>query len=163
MRNVSSVPEWGRSPGGRHGSPLQCSCPENPMDRGAWWATVHGITKSRTRLKQLSIHTKIKLSHLPFAVSSKCQCKCHLPLKEKSTRGYVFIVTLSDLALASDTRFSSPCFFFFNLIMPWAVYRDIPYSVRGCIPLHSRLFSPSLVLAVWAVSSLLLLHRVTGE
>jgi len=40
-----------RSPGGEHGSSLQYSCLENPMDRGAWWATVHGVTKSRTLLK----------------------------------------------------------------------------------------------------------------
>ena len=40
----------GRSPGEGHGNPLQCSCLENPMDRGAWWATVHGVEKSRTRL-----------------------------------------------------------------------------------------------------------------
>ena len=44
----------GRSPGGRHGNSLQYSCLENPMDRGAWWATVHRVTKSRTWLKQLS-------------------------------------------------------------------------------------------------------------
>ena len=37
-------------------NPLQYSCLENPMDRGAWWATVHGVTKSRTRLKRLSTH-----------------------------------------------------------------------------------------------------------
>ena len=37
-------------------NPLQYSCLENPMDRGAWWATVHGVTKSRTRLKRLSMH-----------------------------------------------------------------------------------------------------------
>ena len=41
-----SVPVLGRSSGGRHGTPLQYSCLENPMDRGAWWATVHGVTKS---------------------------------------------------------------------------------------------------------------------
>ena len=40
----------GRSPGGGHGSPLQYSCLENPMDKGAWWATVHGVEKSGTRL-----------------------------------------------------------------------------------------------------------------
>ena len=34
-----------RFPGGEHGNPLQCSCLENPMDRGAWWATVYGVTK----------------------------------------------------------------------------------------------------------------------
>ena len=38
----------GRSPGGGHGDPLQCPCLENPMERGAWWATVHGVAKSRT-------------------------------------------------------------------------------------------------------------------
>ena len=38
----------GRSPGGGHGKPLQCSCLEKPMDRGAWWATVHGVTESDT-------------------------------------------------------------------------------------------------------------------
>ena len=37
-------------PGGGHGNPFQCSCLENPMDRGAWWATVHRVTKSQTQL-----------------------------------------------------------------------------------------------------------------
>ena len=40
----------GRSPGKGNGNPLQYPCLENPMDRGAWWATVHGVAKSRTRL-----------------------------------------------------------------------------------------------------------------
>ena len=48
--NPGSIPGSGRSPGGGHGNPLQYSCLENPMDRGAWWATVHGVTKSQTRL-----------------------------------------------------------------------------------------------------------------
>ena len=43
-----SIPRSGRSPGGGNGYPLQYSCLENPMDRGAWWSTVHGVTKSRT-------------------------------------------------------------------------------------------------------------------
>ena len=54
---AGSIPESGRSPGGGNGNPLQYSCLENPMDRGAWWATVHRVTKSQTRLKQLSMHT----------------------------------------------------------------------------------------------------------
>ena len=45
------IPGWGRSPGGGYGNPLQYSCLENPMNRGAWWATVHGVAKSQTRLK----------------------------------------------------------------------------------------------------------------
>ena len=48
--DVSLTPGLGRSPGGGNGNPLQYSCLENSMDRGAWWATVHGSQKSRTQL-----------------------------------------------------------------------------------------------------------------
>ena len=51
VRDVGSVPGLGRSPGGGHGNPLQYSCLENPMSRGAFLATVHGVTKSQTQLK----------------------------------------------------------------------------------------------------------------
>ena len=44
---AGSVPGLRRSPGGGNGNPLQYSCPENPTDRGAWWATVHGVAKSQ--------------------------------------------------------------------------------------------------------------------
>ena len=56
-RDMGSTPGLGRSPGGGHDNPLWYSCLENPMDRGAWRATVHRVTKSWTRLKQLSTHT----------------------------------------------------------------------------------------------------------
>ena len=52
--NLSLVPGLGRSPGGGHGNPLQYSCLENPMDRGAWQAVVHWVSQSWTQLKQLS-------------------------------------------------------------------------------------------------------------
>ena len=48
--DLGSIPWWGRSPGGGHSNPLQYSCLENLMDREAWRATVHGVSKSRTRL-----------------------------------------------------------------------------------------------------------------
>ena len=48
--DAGSVPGWGRSPGEENGNPLQSCCLENPMDRGAWRATVHGVTKSQTQL-----------------------------------------------------------------------------------------------------------------
>ena len=48
LRDASSIPGSGKYPGGEHGSPLQYSCLENPMDRGAWCAAVLGVTKSRT-------------------------------------------------------------------------------------------------------------------
>ena len=56
IREAGSIPGLGRCPGGGHGSPLQCSCLENPMDRGAWRAVVHGAAKSRPQLKLLSTH-----------------------------------------------------------------------------------------------------------
>ena len=46
--DMDSIPELGRRPGGGHGNPLQYSCLENPMDRGAWRATVHGVARSLT-------------------------------------------------------------------------------------------------------------------
>ena len=48
VRDLGLIPGSGRSPGGEHGNPLQYSCLSNPMNRGAWWATVYGATKSRT-------------------------------------------------------------------------------------------------------------------
>ena len=48
IRDVGLISEWGRSPGGGNGNPLQYSCLGNPMGRGAWWATVHGVGKSDT-------------------------------------------------------------------------------------------------------------------
>ena len=47
-----------------NGNPLQCSCLENPRDRGAWWAAVYGVAQSRTRLKQLSSSSKINYTPL---------------------------------------------------------------------------------------------------
>ena len=54
--DLGSIPGSGRCPGEENGSPLQYSCLENPTDRGAWWATVHGVAKSWTQLKRLSMH-----------------------------------------------------------------------------------------------------------
>ena len=51
VRDAGSIPGSGRSPGGGHGHPLQYSCWENPVDRGAWWTVVHRVAKIRTRLK----------------------------------------------------------------------------------------------------------------
>ena len=47
--DLGSIPGLGRPPGEGNGNPLQYSCLENPMDRGGWWATVHGVTKSWTQ------------------------------------------------------------------------------------------------------------------
>ena len=64
MRDTGSIPGSGRSPRGGHGSPLQYPCLENAMDRGAWWATVHRLAESQTRLKQHSKHVCFWLQNL---------------------------------------------------------------------------------------------------
>ena len=61
VRGEGSVPRWGRSPGGGHGNPLQYSCLEKPMDRGAWWAAVHRVAQSQTWLKWLKSSSSINI------------------------------------------------------------------------------------------------------
>ena len=56
VRDEGLIPKLGRSPGRGNGNLLQYSCLENPMDRRVWWATVHKVEQSWTRLKQLSMH-----------------------------------------------------------------------------------------------------------
>ena len=55
IRDTGSISGSGRFPGGGHGNPPQYSCLGNPMNRGTWWAMVHGVAKSQTQLKQLSM------------------------------------------------------------------------------------------------------------
>ena len=57
--DAESIPGLGRSPGEGNGNPLQYSCLGNPMDRGAWWATVHGATKSQTQLSDTDRQTPV--------------------------------------------------------------------------------------------------------
>ena len=73
VRDVASISGSGRSSGGGHGNQPQYSCLENPMGRGAWWATVHGITKSQTRLKQLSTHVQIYVNIYTYMIRRKRQ------------------------------------------------------------------------------------------
>ena len=55
--DLGLIPGSGRSPGEGNGNPIQYSCLENPMDGGAWWATlVHGVAKSRTQLSDFTLH-----------------------------------------------------------------------------------------------------------
>ena len=57
--DLGSIPGLGRSPGEGSGTPLQNSCLENPTDGGAWWATVHGVAKSRTTTERPHFHSSI--------------------------------------------------------------------------------------------------------
>ena len=90
--DTSLIPRSGRSPGGRNGYPLQYFCLENPMDRGAWHFTVHGVAKRQTRL---STHTRTH-HPLPFLLcwlrtTLKRACKMLVFFKEFAfSKGYSF-------------------------------------------------------------------------
>ena len=83
VSDTGLIPGLGRSPGGGNGNPLQYSCLGNPMDREAWWATVHGAAKSQTRLST-HVHTRDKRGGLfHFSLPSigegngnPLQCSC---------------------------------------------------------------------------------------
>ena len=77
--DLGSIPGLGRSPGEGDGTPLQYSCLENPMDGGAWWAAVHGVPKSQTRLsdftftfhfhvleKEMATHSSVLAWRIPW-------------------------------------------------------------------------------------------------
>ena len=68
VEDPGSIPGSGRSPGEGNGNSLQYSCLENLMDRGAWWATVHGVTKSQTRLNDYT-HTHTCIHCIYIAVT----------------------------------------------------------------------------------------------
>ena len=64
LRDMDLIPESRKSSGGGHGNPFQYSCLENLMDGGAWWATVHRVTKRQTRLNRLSTHARTHFLNL---------------------------------------------------------------------------------------------------
>ena len=66
--DLGLVPGLGRSPGEGNGNPLQYSCLENAMDRGAWWAVVRGVTKSRTRLSSRHFHFQFINQNMKYSL-----------------------------------------------------------------------------------------------
>ena len=80
--DLGSIPGLGRSPGEESGNPLQYSCLENPMDRGAWRSAIHGVTKSRTQL--------LKNIASIFQTASTCIFSC----VSYTNSGFVFILTI---------------------------------------------------------------------
>ena len=77
----ASIPGLGRSSGEGNGTPLQCSCLENPMDGGAWWATVHGVAKSRTRLSDFTSLYGVYLKLILYVNYSSIKSKITLEQK----------------------------------------------------------------------------------
>ena len=67
LRGTVSIPGWGRNPRGGHGNTLQYSCLENRTDRGAWWATVHGVAESDTT--EVTKHARAVHFHTSNAIT----------------------------------------------------------------------------------------------
>ena len=84
IRDAGSIPGSGRSPGGGNGNPHQYSCLENPMDRGTWQDTIHGVAKSQAQLKQLSRHAlgaqRQASGYLKFLAVSYTPCSSWFPI-----------------------------------------------------------------------------------
>ena len=99
--HTGSTPEWGSASGEGNGSPLQYSCLKNPMDRGAWWATIHGVTENRTWLS--GFHTQVLYKALE---SQKWIVK-------------VFRSNLSSMKTDIWTHFLSGDTYIASYILPW--------------------------------------------
>ena len=89
-RDLGLISGLRRSPGGGNGNPLQYSCWENSMDRGAWWATVHGVAKTQTRL---STHTRDMGTEDCFSLKS-LRIEMHAGEAVRQVRGSVLPHTL---------------------------------------------------------------------
>ena len=89
-RDVDSIPGSGRWPGGGHGNPFQHSCLEDPMDRGAWWATVHRVTKSWTWLKHLSTHARRNETRSYAETWKDLESGIHSKVTQKDKDKYIF-------------------------------------------------------------------------
>ena len=96
----------GRSPGGGHGSPFQYSCLEDVMDRGTWWATVHGFAKSWTWLSDLTFNFNFYVGHSFYS-------------KEQASFNFMAPVTICSDFGAQDNKICH-CFHCFPIYLPWS-------------------------------------------
>ena len=98
VRDSGSIPGSGRSPGGGHGNPLQCSCLENPMDRGAWRVTVHRVAKKSDTTEATACTMNkplLKASHFMIDLAGYIEVNitCNAFIIKVS---YIFVTHISD-------------------------------------------------------------------
>ena len=111
-RDVGSIPGSGRSPGEGNGSPLQYSCLENPLDRGAWRATVHGVTKSQTCLNDWASTAQFCSNLGEGEVAQSCRTLCDpmdCSLPGSSVHGIFQAIVLEWIAISFSRNFLEIC------------------------------------------------------
>ena len=113
IRDASSIPRLGRSPGGGQGHPLKSSGLKNPMDRRARWAMVHGVTKSWTRLNLLSTQ-HMREGHAEMGTEMRGGCHCQGATSTRQGQGRILLQTSG---LQNSKRnlcsFTSPSLWYF--------------------------------------------------
>ena len=129
IRDTHSIPGSGRSPGGDHGNPLQCSCLENPMDKGAWWTTIQSIPKSWTQWKRFNMQThtmKFIYSNLYLYMII---FSCNL-LSQMHFNNFVFLYPIcsSPIFTVLTSYFTSCCF-----VYPLTTYCSYRWFYSFCL------------------------------
>ena len=132
IRDAGWIPGLGRSPGVGHSNPLQYSCLENLMDRGAWQATVDGVSKSRIWLKWLSMHPRVLMEYDRLWW---CPCCFTLCIVETSRRNSETPAPthLNEMQTATQSRWPSINILGPSRLGPWETrwYVKFPPSFAG--------------------------------
>ena len=141
--DLGSIPGWGRSPGGGHGSPLQCSCLENPTDRGAWRATVHGAAQSQTRLSDEAHRLQTAGLACSLWESVLRACRSRREHRRAHTRGWRQdrprpgrSLPLRDLLTKVLLSFLARKRARFPFLRGQSVAKPVGMSLRACLPPH---------------------------
>ena len=110
--DLGSIPGWRRSPGGGHGNPFQSSCLENPMDKGAWWATVHGVTKSQTWWSSFHIDPVcLGDAHTPIWKEGSWRFAVRWPITWKSFPAFDTVLRWEKMSLLKVARWNDSTVF----------------------------------------------------
>ena len=112
-RDMGSNTGSGRSPGGGHGNPLQYSCLENPMDRGTWWPTVHGVAK-KSNTTQLLNNNKMHVCVCVYV----CVCVCKIYI-------YIFFFIFRFFSLLGYYRVYFPVLYSGSLLVVYFIYSSV--------------------------------------
>jgi len=142
-----------KMPGGGNSNPLHCSCLGNPMNREAWWATVHRITKSQTRLKQLSMHFTLtfQFNHDFFWVLSDSPSN-FLPLSLFSIKPNALCCNWGREMGSCKLRYLYSFCFVTVWPMLWCILYNFPLPCRKD---HYSLFYNSATSNAWPIYNLL--------